>query len=180
MGRIVEAGADPRLEPQRFETVQLTLDLPVQMFAEKRSTRLLRRGSRKPPAVVMNPQTGEVLAMASRPGRTAEQSGERPANAWRTGAINIVYEPGSTFKPFIVAWALQQGVLKPDEVFNCENGEYRMGGRLLRDHHRYGKLNVTDILVKSSNIGMAKIGQRLENPASMTQRSHSALKTDGN
>jgi cell division protein FtsI (penicillin-binding protein 3) len=166
MGRIVEVSFDPRLEPQRFETVQLTLDLPVQMFAEKALDQVaLEWKPEAACAIVMNPQTGEVLAMASRPTYSPNNLANVPADAWRNQAINIVYEPGSTFKPFIVAWALQQGVLKPDEVFNCENGEYRMRGRLLRDHHRYGKLNVTDILVKSSNIGMAKIGQRLENPA---------------
>jgi len=166
MGRIVEVSFDPRLEPQRFETVQLTLDLPVQMFAEKALDQVAEVW--KPEAacaIVMNPQTGEVLAMASRPTYSPNDLANVPSNAWRNQAINIVYEPGSTFKPFIVAWALQQGILKPGEVFDCENGEYRMGPRLLRDHHPYGRLSVTDILVKSSNIGMAKIGQRLQNPS---------------
>lgn len=166
MGRIVEVSFDPRLEPQRFDTVQLTLDLPVQMFAEKALDKVI--DAWKPTsacAIVMNPQSGEVLAMASRPTYSPNDLASVPTNAWRNQAINIIYEPGSTFKPFIVAWALQQGVLQRDEVFDCENGEYRMGGRRLRDHHRYGRLSVTDILVKSSNIGMAKIGQRLQNPA---------------
>jgi cell division protein FtsI (penicillin-binding protein 3) len=166
MGRIVEVSFDPQLEPQRFETVQLTLDLPVQMFAEKALDQVaLAWKPEAACAVVMNPQTGEVLAMASRPTYSPNDLANVPAHVWRNQAINIVYEPGSTFKPFIVAWALQQGVLKPDEVFDCEMGEYRMGGRLLRDHHRYGMLSVTDILVKSSNIGMAKIAQRLQNAA---------------
>lgn len=75
-----------------------------------------------------------------------------------------MYEPGSTFKPFVVAWGLSQGCFRHDESFDCENGEYHMGRRVLHDHHRYGRLSVTDILVKSSNIGMAKIGERMGNP----------------
>ncbi len=165
MGRIVEVSFDPRLEPQRFDAVQVTLDLPVQMFAEKALDKVI--DTWRPTsacAIVMNPRSGEVLAMASRPTYSPNDLANVPANAWRNQAINIIYEPGSTFKPFVVAWALKNGVLKRDDIFDCEMGEYRMGPRLLRDHHPYPRLSVTDILVKSSNIGMAKIGQRLTNP----------------
>jgi cell division protein FtsI/penicillin-binding protein 2 len=75
-----------------------------------------------------------------------------------------MFEPGSTFKPFIVGAAVDHGLIKRNETFDCEFGAYRMGRRILHDHHPYGSLSVTDILVKSSNIGMAKIGERLENP----------------
>ncbi|MHC4876913.1 MAG: peptidoglycan D,D-transpeptidase FtsI family protein [Planctomycetota bacterium] len=164
MGRIVEVSFDPRLEPQRFDAVQLTLDLPVQMFAEKALDKVIDAWQPTSAcAIVMNPRSGDVLAMASRPTYSPNDLASVSANAWRNQAINIVYEPGSTFKPFVVAWALEHGVLKRDERFDCEMGEYRMGPRLLRDHHPYPRLSVTDILVKSSNIGMAKIGQRLAN-----------------
>jgi cell division protein FtsI/penicillin-binding protein 2 len=111
----------------------------------------------------MNPQNGEILAMASRPTFDPNQPYDVAAEAWKNRAIAEIYEPGSTFKPCIVAWALQKGLIKPDEMFDCENGQYRMGGRTLHDHHPYGPLNVIDILAKSSNIGMAKIGERLTN-----------------
>ncbi len=84
-------------------------------------------------------------------------------NGWRNHAIASMFEPGSTFKPFIVAAAVDRGVILRDEEFHCGHGAYRMGRRVLHDHHSYGLLNVTDILVKSSNIGMAKIGERLQN-----------------
>lgn len=164
LGRIVEVNFDPDNEPRRFEAVQLTIDLPIQRVVEEHLDQVIEKW--KPSAasvIVMDPRSGEILAMASRPTYSPADRSSIAADAWRNQAINIVYEPGSTFKPFIVAWALQQGVLKPDEVFHCENGEYRMGRRILKDHHPYSDLNVTDILVKSSNIGMAKIGERLTN-----------------
>src|SRR5262249_51750398 len=105
----------------------------------------------------------DILAMASRPTFDPNHPELAPAPAWKNRSIADMYEPGSTFKPFVVSWALAQRVIRNDEVFHCENGEYHMGGRVLHDHHRYGALSVADILVKSSNIGMAKIGQRMGN-----------------
>ena len=164
LGRIVEVSFDQDSEPKRFDAVQLTLDLTVQMFAEKSLDEIVEQW--KPTgacAIVMEPKSGYVLAMASRPTYSLSEMSHVPSNAWKNQAISIVYEPGSTFKPFIVAEALQQRVIKRDEMFDCENGEYKMGPRVLHDHHRYGELSVTDVLVKSSNIGMAKIGERLRN-----------------
>jgi cell division protein FtsI/penicillin-binding protein 2 len=164
MGRIVEVSFDPESEPQRFDEISLTIDLAVQMFAEQGLDAIIEQWSpRSASVIVMDPRVGDILAMASRPTYSPDDPSDVPADAWKNQAIGIVYEPGSTLKPFIVAWALEQGVISRDEVFHCENGEYLMGRRVLHDHHSYGKLSVTDILVKSSNIGMAKIGERLGN-----------------
>ena len=84
-----------------------------------------------------------------------------PEAAWKNLAVSAVFEPGSTFKPFIVGWAIQNDVLAIDEMIDCSSGVYRMGPRVLHDHHSYGALSVEDVLVKSSNIGMAKIGERI-------------------
>jgi cell division protein FtsI/penicillin-binding protein 2 len=109
----------------------------------------------------MAPTTGEILAMASRPAFDPRQLQNVPEAAWKNLAVAAVFEPGSTFKPIIVAAALQQGLLLRDEMIDCSYGLYRMGPRLLHDHHPYGLLSTGDVLVKSSNIGMAKIGERL-------------------
>lgn len=164
LGRIVEVSFDPNSEPKRFDAVQLTLDLTIQMFAEKALDEIVEEW--KPTgacAIVIEPRSGDVLAMVSRPTYSLSDMSHVPSNAWRNQAISIIYEPGSTLKPFIVAEALQAGLIQRDEMFDCENGEYKMGPRVLHDHHRYGELSVTDVLVKSSNIGMAKIGERLKN-----------------
>ena len=109
----------------------------------------------------MEPQTGEVLAMASQPTFNPNNPGKVPRNAWRNLSVSAVFEPGSTFKPFVVSWAIQHGKLKRDELIPCFSGAYRMGKRILHDHHPYSKLSVEDVLVKSSNIGMARIGERI-------------------
>jgi cell division protein FtsI (penicillin-binding protein 3) len=101
--------------------------------------------------------------MASRPAFDPNDPSGAAANAWKNLNLVSMYEPGSTFKPFVVAWAIEHGLVRPDEEFDCEHGAWRMGRRILHDHHPYGVLNVTDVLVKSSNVGMAKIGQRLTN-----------------
>jgi cell division protein FtsI/penicillin-binding protein 2 len=109
----------------------------------------------------MEPHSGDVLAMVSRPGFDPNSLIEVPEAAWKNLAVSAAFEPGSTFKPFIVGWALQEQVLQSDEMIDCSFGAYRMGPRILHDHHSYGELSVEDVLVKSSNIGMAKIGERL-------------------
>src|SRR5262249_16484170 len=146
------------------ESIQLTLDIVVQLFAERELDQVIANW--KPESccvVVMNPRTGEVLAMASRPTFDPNRPEDASADAWKNRTIPDIYEPGSTFKPFVVAHGLDQGVLKPQDQFHCEQGEYRMGRRVLHDHHPYGRLSLTDVLVKSSNIGMAKIGERMQN-----------------
>lgn len=150
--------------PRHGQTVVLTLDAVIQLYVERALDTLVETWKPKAcSAVVLAPKTGEVLAIASRPTFDPNHPEDAPPDAWKNRAIADIYEPGSTFKPCVVAWGLQTGALKEDEVFHCENGEYRMGGRILHDHHPYGHLSIIGILAKSSNIGMAKIGQRMTN-----------------
>jgi cell division protein FtsI/penicillin-binding protein 2 len=142
----------------------LTIDAVVQLYAERELETVMKEWKPKSAcAIVIDPRTCDVLAMASRPTFDPNRPVNVPPAAWKNTAISAIYEPGSTFKPFIVAWGLQKGVIAADSSFDCENGSYRMGRRILHDHHSYGRLSLTDVLVKSSNIGMAKIGERLTN-----------------
>ncbi len=109
----------------------------------------------------MRPRDGQIFAMVSRPAFNPNLLGDVLPEAWKNLAVSAVFEPGSTFKPMVTGWAVQRKVLQPDEVIHCGWGQYRMGPRLLHDHHAYGDLSVEDILVKSSNVGMAKIAERL-------------------
>ncbi len=112
-------------------------------------------------AVVMDPTTGNVLAMANRP--TFDPNLPLPASASfrRNRAITDRIEPGSTFKIFPAAAALEEGVVTLDSTFYCENGVFWIGGRPLHDHRPHGKLTLAGIIQKSSNIGMAKVGMLL-------------------
>lgn len=146
------------------DTLQLSLDTILQIETEQRLDGLMAEVVPESAcAVVLDPRSGEVLAMASRPAFDPNDPASAPANAWRNLAVQAMYEPGSTFKPLVVAYAIDREAIQADESFDCMRGAYRMGPRVLHDHHRYGMLSVDDILVKSSNIGMAKIGERLAN-----------------
>ncbi len=163
-GRIIDVQPAAEEAPQPGQPVTLTLDAVIQLFTERALDEVVEQF--RPQAccaVVLAAETGQVLAMASRPTFDPNAAEAAAPEAWKNRVITDIYEPGSTFKPCIVAWALQKKVLRHDDVFNCEQGAYQMGRRILHDHHPYGDLSVTDILVKSSNIGMAKIGERLTN-----------------
>jgi len=163
-GRVIEILDDVDQPSKPGESVQLSLDLVVQLFAERELDAVMAEW--KPEscsAIALDPKTGDVLAMATRPTFDPNRPEAARADAWKNRAIADIYEPGSTFKPFVVSYGLQEHVLHKNDMYNCENGQYRMGRRLLHDHHRYGTLSLTDVLVKSSNIGMAKIGERLTN-----------------
>jgi len=158
---VVEASSTP---PRNGENVVLTIDAVIQHRTEAHLDALMAESQPVGAcAVVLDPQSGEVLAMASRPAFNPNDPASAPSAGWKNLALDAVFEPGSTFKPCIVAWALDKDVLKADETLDCERGAYRMGRRVLHDHHSYAGLSVEDVLVKSSNIGMAKIGERLGN-----------------
>lgn len=164
LGRVIEVTEDPDHPPLPGESLVLTLDTVVQLFVERELDRLVAAWQPESCcAVVLEPQTGEVLAMASRPTFDPNRPETASADAWKNRVIADIYEPGSTFKPLIVAYGLEHRLLDSQERFDCEWGLYRMGRRLLHDHHPYGTLSLTDVLVKSSNIGMAKVGERMGN-----------------
>ena len=161
-GIVVEVAAEQSSSPDHGQTVVSTIDLLIQIETERNLDELMEDW--KPVgacAIVMEPHSGDVLAMASRPGFDPNSLVQVPETAWKNLAVSAAFEPGSTFKPFIVGWALQEQLLQSDEMIDCSFGAYRMGPRVLHDHHSYGELSVEDVLVKSSNIGMAKIGERL-------------------
>lgn len=164
---VVEVAAERSVPPQHGRTVISTLDLLIQSETERQLDQLVEQWRPLGAcAIVMDPATGEILAMASRPTFDPGAVDQVPAAAWKNLNVAAVFEPGSTFKPFVVGWALQQNLLKQDETIHCGFGTFRMGRRILHDHHAYGDLSVEDILVKSSNIGMARIAERL-GPASL-------------
>jgi cell division protein FtsI/penicillin-binding protein 2 len=160
--RVIDVRHELTELPKAGQTIVLSIDSVVQLFAEQELDALMARHAPQGACViVLDVETSDLLALASRPTFDPNHPAEADADAWMNLAVSAVYEPGSTFKPFIVAWALDAGVLKTNELLNCENGAYRIGSRVLHDHHGYGELSLTDVLVKSSNIGMAKIGERL-------------------
>lgn len=143
----------------------LTVDAAIQYIAYRALMRAVAKyEAAGGTVIVMNPENGHVLAMANQPGFNPNNLSSSAAAARRNRAIADLYEPGSTFKVFTIAAALDHGTVKPDTQINCENGFFRVGNRTIKDHTRHELLSVSQVLQKSSNIGSAKIGLSLGNP----------------
>jgi len=155
--------ASPRGKPaQDGASVVLTIDSIVQHFTEEALDDIVEKWDPlAATVVVMSPYTGEILAMANRPTFDPNIFNEYPADARRNRAVTDSYEPGSVLKPVIMAAALEENVTRPEDKIFCHNGLFAYRARRLRDHHPYGWLTASDVIVKSSNIGMAKIGLAL-------------------
>lgn len=142
--------------------LRLTIDMGLQQIAEEELDAALKQFRPKTACVIlMQPRTGEILAMASRPEFDLNGDGEVPAEHRKNRAIADQYEPGSTFKIVAVSAALQQKLVTPETIIFCENQHFVFGGSTLKDHAAYGDLSVNDIVMKSSNIGVAKLAIQL-------------------
>ena len=138
--------------------VHLTVDLNLQNIVENEIDAAVREYSpQKATIILMRPQTGEILAMANRPNYDLNERSEAKPEQMKNRAIIDMMEPGSTFKIVSAAAALNEKKVRPDTTIFCENGIWNFGGKPLHDHKAYGQLSVQDILVKSSNIGAAKL-----------------------
>jgi len=165
LGVVVEVADEGSLPPIHGRSVVCSIDLAIQIFAEEQLDQLMAEWQPEGACVLaMEPHTGEILAMASRPTFDPNLLADVPESAWKNLCISYAFEPGSTFKPFVVGRAIQDGYVSRDEQIDCSNGALKIGRRILHDHHPYGQLSVTDVLVKSSNIGMARIAQRMGLP----------------
>ncbi len=143
-------------------TLVLALDARLQLFAEQALARAIERtGARSATLVALDPRHGDVLAIAQVPGFDPNQFWKADPAAYRTRALLDPFEPGSTFKPFAIAVALERGAVEPDDRFDCENGTWRVSDRRIHDWKPYGVLSVHDIVRLSSNIGAAKVAERV-------------------
>ena len=144
------------------QSLHLTLDRSLQYIAEKELASVVRETQAVGgTVVVMEPSSGRILAMASAPNYDPNQPGNYRASKRRNRAVCDMFEPGSTFKPFLLAGALEEGIVRLNQKTDCENGSYVVGGKTIRDHARFQKLTLEEMLKFSSNIGFAKLGKAL-------------------
>jgi cell division protein FtsI (penicillin-binding protein 3)/stage V sporulation protein D (sporulation-specific penicillin-binding protein) len=144
--------------PRNGYQVRLTIDLNLQNIVENEIDAAMREYTpQKATIILMRPQTGEILAMANRPNFDLNLRSEAKPEQMKNRAIIDMMEPGSTFKIVTAATALNEHKVRPDTTIFCENGIWNFGGRPLHDHKAYADLSVQDILIKSSNIGAAKL-----------------------
>ena len=150
--------------PVPGDTLELTIDANLQHIAERElaagiALNKAERGS----VVVMDPRSGEVLALANYPSFNPNAYGQYPKEQLRNRAVQEIYEPGSTFKVVTASAALEEHVFEPDDMVDASAGMWRNGSRVVTEakRHNYGVLSFTDVLVRSSNIGAIKIGLTL-------------------
>jgi len=148
------------VEERTGRTIELTLDRNIQYMAEKALGKAVEQSRAKAgTAVVVDPRTGEILAMAHAPTFNPNViPGPTQREAVRSRAVSDAFEPGSTMKVFLLAGALEQGAIRPNQSFDCENGAWRVGRHTIHDTHRYERLTPAEILQLSSNICSGKVG----------------------
>lgn len=146
------------------QTVVLTIDQAIQYQAERALQAAVERSRAKSGSViVLDPRSGEILALANAPSFDPNNVGASPAQHRSNWALQNVYEPGSTFKIVAFSAALEKKLGKPDDKIDCQMGAITVAGRLIHDHHAFGTLTLTEALEKSSNVAAIKLGLRVGN-----------------
>lgn len=150
----------------RGDDLTLTIDKTIQYIAERELEVAARTfEARAGSVVVMEPDTGELLAVANYPSFNPNRPGASHYYERRNRAVTDRFEPGSTIKPFTIAGALGQGAIRANEPIDCQGGEMEVAEYTIHDSHKWDTLTPAQILVHSSNIGTAKIGLAMGRPA---------------
>jgi cell division protein FtsI/penicillin-binding protein 2 len=160
--KLLESYQREYIPPKNGLGLVLTIDEVIQHIAERELARMYEKyNARGASIIVMDPRSGDILALANLPDYDLNDAAKRPQDAIRDRAINDFFEPGSVFKIVTASAALEEKVVSLDTVFYCENGEYRIGKRILHDHTPHGNLTFKEVIEKSSNIGTVKAASRL-------------------
>lgn len=163
LGRELKAFEMKQVPAVDGHKVILTIDQYLQYLTESALDKAFKQYKAKGAmAVIMDPKTGRILAMADRPNFDPNAYEKSTAESRRNRAITDMYEPGSVFKIVAASGALNENKVTPETTFNCENGAWNYGPKVLHDVHKYGTLSFEEIIIKSSNIGAVKISQRME------------------
>ena len=147
------------------QTIILTLDHSIQYRAEQALLEAVTKSRAKSgTAIVLDPRTGEILALANAPTFDPNKPGDAKPEARANWALQNIYEPGSTFKIVSFSAAIEKGLVKPDDRIDCQMGGITVAGRRIHDHHAFGSLTITEALAKSSNVAAIKLGLRVGDP----------------
>ncbi|MEX0777438.1 MAG: penicillin-binding protein 2 [Phycisphaeraceae bacterium] len=151
--------------PTDGQAVRLSIDITIQTIVEAELRKAAEQyGAKSAQMIVMDPYTGEVLAMANYPSFDPNELAHSTGDLRRNRCLTDQFEPGSIFKPFVWAAATQTNIARPSEMIDCTGGLWvTAAGRRLHDAHGNGMQTWEGVLIKSSNIGMGKIGQRMGN-----------------
>jgi cell division protein FtsI (penicillin-binding protein 3) len=162
LGGVVEDIGE-RLDPVNGRDITLSIDSKVQFFAWQRVRDAVKEhGAAAGSVVVLDVQTGEVLALANYPSFDPARRYPTGSPQLRNRALTDTFEPGSTMKPFIAAWALETGRVTPETPINTAPGSITITGSTIKDAHPHGVLTVNEVIQKSSNVGTVKMAMQME------------------
>ncbi len=158
-GRLREAIVDQHPAVENGADIQLTIDANIQtILTEALKQGMKRSGALTANGVILNPFTGDILAMASLPDFDPNAFWKYDVSTFANRAISDAYEPGSTFKLISMTAALETEIFTAEDKIFCENGEYQiLPSKIIHDHEPHGNLSLSDIFIYSSNIGLAKM-----------------------
>ncbi len=150
------------IENYKAENIYLTIDSNLQLYIEKNLDRIMEKSKALTVTIIVQDiKSGEILAMGNAPRFNPNQT-QKNISSLSNNAISKVFEPGSTLKVMVVGAALNENVVTLKTKIDCENGKFKIYNHTIKDHgQKYNKITVEDVLVNSSNIGMAKIGEML-------------------
>jgi len=162
LGRVVEdVEAIKPASPGR--TLASSIDLRIQYLAYRElKAAIQRHRAASGSVVVLDVQTGEVLAMVNQPSYNPNDRSQYAAARYRNRAITDIFEPGSALKPLIIAAALESGQYQSDSYVDTSPGFVRVGAKLIEDKHNLGRIDLTTVLARSSNVGATKIAMSLD------------------
>lgn len=162
MGRTVFPKGQAEQVPAAGHSLVITIDEVIQYIAEKELEEAVTKARAKSGTViVLDPQTGAVLALAISPRFDPNAVASLTADRWRNRALTDAYEPGSTMKALVAAAALEEKVMKPSTMLYGENGRMTIANTVIHDHEKLGWMTFAQVIQKSSNIGAAKTGMAL-------------------
>ncbi len=162
LGRVVEAVGET-VPPEDGQDLQLSIDSKVQFFAyQKLRDAVLDNKAKAGSVVVLDAQSGEVLALANYPSYSPAKRVNLSGEQLRNRALTDTFEPGSTMKPFAVALALEKGLVKPETPIQTAPGRITITGSTITDAHPHGVLSVNEVIQKSSNVGTVKLAMQIE------------------
>ena len=162
--RMYLVGGEGANRPRDGNDVVLTIDSVVQFITERALTKAVERyRATSGTAVVMDPRDGAILAMASVPTFDPNRFGEFHRGAWKNRTVQDMYEPGSTYKIITASAGLEEGIVTPSQVLDCEDGAIRVANVEIHEHggNRYGLMSFEDVMVHSSNVGTVKVALAL-------------------
>jgi len=162
LGRVVE-DVGQMTPPVDGEDLQLSIDSKVQFFAyQKLRESVLQNKAKGGSVVVLDAQSGEILALANYPSYSPDKRVNLSGEQLRNRALTDSFEPGSTMKPFAIALALEKGIVKPESIIQTAPGSINITGSTITDTHPHGALTVNEVIQKSSNVGTVKIAMQTQ------------------